>query len=161
MIGNDIIDLVIASKESNWRRKGYLAKLLTDCEFDLFQNSNHQEIDIWNLWSRKEAVYKILIQEGKLRGFYPKKIECLNMDYRNGIVKFENDLYYTKSYFSNDFVYSEAVKETSDFKKINNFTSEMELFKINGIPFAELKGKIVAVSKTHHGRFEKIVYLNY
>lgn len=161
MIGNDIVDLALASSESNWRRKGYLTKILTDSELHLLQNSNNQEVAIWSLWSRKEAVYKILLQAGEKRGYYPKKIECLDLNNTHGIVKFENQFYFTNSYLEEDFVYSEAVTAISHFKKIVTFTDEINLFKVNGIPFVEQKGKILNVSKTNHGRFEKTVYLSF
>jgi hypothetical protein len=32
MIGNDVVDLALAQKESNWKRKGFLNKLFTSVE---------------------------------------------------------------------------------------------------------------------------------
>ena len=55
MIGNDIVDLALAEKESNWKRKGFIDKIFTPQEQSLIKTSINQEIIIWNLWSRKEA----------------------------------------------------------------------------------------------------------
>ena len=95
MIGNDIVDLALAKKESNWKRKGYLDKIFTVSEQLLIQKFTNQELAIWNLWSRKEAVYKIILQKGGIRGYYPIKIECLDLNLENGKVQFENQIFYT------------------------------------------------------------------
>ena len=55
MIGNDIIDLALARKESNWLRSGFLDKIFTLREKLLISNSQNPETTVWNLWSRKEA----------------------------------------------------------------------------------------------------------
>ena len=156
MIGNDVVDLALAKTESNWRRKGYLDKIYTVLEIKIIQNSDNQENKIWELWSRKEAVYKIIIQKRGKRGYYPIKIECLE----NGLVQFENQFYYTKTYFSDDFIYSEALENKHDLEKIICLENSNLIYKIKGIPFLTINNKTVSVSKTHHGRFEKCVYLN-
>jgi len=57
MIGNDIVDLELALKESNWKRKGFLNKIFTNEEQLLISSAINPEIMVWNLWSRKEAAY--------------------------------------------------------------------------------------------------------
>ncbi|WP_395054390.1 4'-phosphopantetheinyl transferase superfamily protein [Flavobacterium sp.] len=155
MIGNDVVDLALAITQSNWKRKGYLEKIFTLSEIKIIQNSANQGKKVWELWSRKEAVYKIIMQKGGKRGFYPINIECLE----KGIVQFENQLFYTKTYFSNDFIYSEALENKEDFEKIMPLENSNSIYKINGMPFLKINNKTVSVSKTHHGRFEKSVYL--
>ena len=156
MLGNDIVDLQKAKIESNYNRKGYLDKIFTELEKIYIQESINQEVAIWELWSRKEAVYKIIIQQGGNRGYYPIKIECLN----NGIVQFEKELFYTKTYFNKHFIYTEAVTNLKDFKNIKTVKNSHLVYKIRGIPFINSDAIIFNVSKTHHGRFEKIIYLN-
>ena len=46
MIGNDIVDLALAKKESNWKRKGYLDKIFTVSEQLLLQKSTNQELAV-------------------------------------------------------------------------------------------------------------------
>ena len=60
MIGNDIVDLALAKKESNWKRNRFLDKIFTQKEQLLIANAINPEIMIWNLWTRKEAAYKIV-----------------------------------------------------------------------------------------------------
>lgn len=156
MIGNDIVDLQLAKNQSNWKRKGYLDKIFTLIEQNFINNAINQEFKVWELWSRKEAVYKILLQKGEKPGFYPIKIECKN----NEIVVFNNELFYTKTYLNTNYLYTVAVVNEVDFCKIMPFSGAKLIFKIDGIPFLNMNNKIVPVSKTHHGNFEKSIYLN-
>lgn len=160
MIGNDVVDLSLAKSESNWKREGYLDKIFTDKEQKfILTNSNPDKI-IWNLWSRKEAVYKIIIQKGGKRGYYPRKLECQNTDSENGIVVFENQIYHTKTSVSEDYIYSEAVENILDFDKIIEIKKSESLNKVNGIPYYTVDNQMFSASKTHHGKYEKAVYLN-
>ena len=160
MIGNDIVDLALAKKESNWKRKGYLDKIFTVSEQLLIQKSTNQELAIWNLWSRKEAVYKIILQKGGKRGYYPIKIECLDLNLENGMVQFENQIFYTKTIATEEWIYSLAVEYEKDFRNIKTLDSSYLLFKVDGIPFISINNEVKNASKTHHGKFEKIVYLD-
>lgn len=159
MIGNDVIDLALATSQSNWKRKGYLDKIFTNLEQKFILKSLNTDEMVWSLWSRKEAVYKIIIQKGGKRGYYPIKIECLNAAFENGNVQFENQLFYTKSIISNSSIHSLAVENKEDFNKIITISNLENIKKINGIPFYELDSKIHAASKSHHGQFEKSIYL--
>ena len=160
MIGNDIVDLAEAKKESNWKRKGYLDKIFTVSEQLLIQKSTNQDFAVWNLWSRKESVYKIILQKGGTRGYFPTRIECLDLHLENGIVQFQNQIFYTKTIATEESVYSLAVEDFSCFEKIKALENTHLLFKVNGIPFISLNNEVKNVSKTHHGKFERIVYLD-
>lgn len=160
MIGNDIVDLALAKKESNWKRKGYLDKIFTVSEQLLIQKSTNQELAVWNLWSRKEAVYKIILQKGGKRGYYPIKIECLDLNFEDGTVQFQNQIFSTKTIVTEESVYSLAVEDSRHFENIGTIENDNTLFKVNGIPFILLNNEVKNVSKTHHGQFERIVYLD-
>jgi phosphopantetheinyl transferase (holo-ACP synthase) len=58
VIGNDIVDLALARKESNWKRPG-LNKIFTTKEQLLISSAENPNTMVWNLWSRKRAAYKI------------------------------------------------------------------------------------------------------
>lgn len=159
MIGNDIIDLNLAKTQSNWKRKGYLDKIFTSKEQSfIFKSSNPNEM-VWSLWSRKEAVYKILIQQGKKSGYFPIKIECLDAEFEMGIVCFDSELYYTKTILSKKNIHSIAVTNLSDFEKVNSFKKRMVFQKIDTIPYVYFNQKCYSASKSHHGNFEIIVWL--
>lgn len=159
MIGNDVVDLTLAKTESDWKRNGYLNKIFTKLEQQFISNTSKPDEMIWILWSRKEAVYKIIIQKGGTRGYYPIKIECLDSGFKNGITVFENQLFYTKTILTDGFIHSLAVENKEDFDAIIEVSKTKNLIKIDGIPFYELNSKLYSASKSHHGQFEKIVYL--
>lgn len=58
MIGNDIVDLYVAAKESNWRRKGFLEKVFSKEEQVIIAKAPCKHQMVWLLWSFKEAAYK-------------------------------------------------------------------------------------------------------
>ena len=161
MIGNDIVDLKLAALESNWQRKGYLDKIFTNLEQQFILKSDNQNELIWMLWSRKEAVYKILIQQGIKKGFYPKKIECLDINSKNGKVFFDKNIYYTKTSLSINYIHSIAVLHQSNLIKIKQSAWSENCVKINSIPYLKINNKLQNISKSHHGRFEKVVRLNF
>ena len=160
MIGNDVVDLALAQKQSNWKRKGYLYKIFTENEQILIENSENHNVAVWSLWSRKEAVYKILLQLGKSSGYYPKKIVCQDLNVENGIVTFEKEKYYTTTKVTDDFIYTEAVKEIENFENIKKIKDCQTIYKLNRIPYLKIDNKVHNVSKTHHGRYLRTIYLN-
>jgi phosphopantetheinyl transferase (holo-ACP synthase) len=78
MIGNDIVDLELAHKESNWKRNGFLDKIFTQNEQLLILNAKNPEVMVWNLWSRKEAAYKIYNRKTQIREYIPLQLECFD-----------------------------------------------------------------------------------
>ncbi|HLP65230.1 4'-phosphopantetheinyl transferase superfamily protein [Flavobacterium sp.] len=157
MIGNDIVDLALAQKESNWKRNGFLNKLFTSDEQLMIHSSINPEIMVWNLWSRKEAVYKIFNRTTGIRKFNPIQLECLD----DGKVIFDDQVYFTKTTITSEFIYSEAVLNSNDFNKIQGISRPSVIIKEDGIPYyLESSDSIKKqLSITHHGRFERIITL--
>ena len=156
MIGNDVVDLALAKYESNWQRKGFLDKIFTNNEQHQIHQSENPEELVWKLWSRKEAVYKIYNRQTKKRFFNPKIIECVTDEK----VIVDNIVYFTRTEISADYIYSEAVTFKEDFDIVKEVSNPENLLKINGIPFYEVNGKVYSASKSHHGKYEKIIYLS-
>jgi phosphopantetheinyl transferase (holo-ACP synthase) len=154
MIGNDVIDLALAQKESNWQRKGYLDKLFTKKEQNLIYTAQNPTLMVWILWSRKEAVYKIIRQQNGVRGFYPLRIE--NSDYKNGILVFEQQLFYTKTTIDKNLIHSIALQNQA-FNRVVELSTTISLYKKNEIPYSIEENKVFNLSKSHHGRYEKVV----
>ncbi len=161
MIGNDVVDLKLAKSQSNWQRKGYLNKIFTDLEQQQIAQSDVPNESVWELWSRKEAVYKLLLQQGIQRGYYPKKIECLHYNEQIGKVKYNSKLFYTKTYISSDYIHSIAVINELDLYKIQTIFWDKNCIKIDQIPFLKSNNLLLNISKSHHGRFEKVICLNF
>ncbi len=161
MIGNDIVNLALAKQESNWKRKGYLDKIFTIKERLLITNAENPEVMVWNLWSRKEAAYKIYNRETGKRGFYPLLLECLYDNETSGKVVIQNKSYFTKTTLENNAIYTIAVTHKKYFQKIKSINPETTILKKNGIPFiidtvSMLKKPI---SITHHGLLWKGIML--
>lgn len=73
MIGNDIVDLKQAAKDSNWKRPRFLDKIFTPREQQLIWSAKDQDQMVWLLWSMKEAAYKVNVQQFGTRFFNPKR----------------------------------------------------------------------------------------
>ena len=159
MIGNDIVDLSLAQKESNWKRKGFLDKIFSPQEQCLILNNPNSELIVWNLWSRKEAAYKIYNRITGIRGYFPWKLECHYTDENSGTVSIDGFLFYTQTQITNDYIYSIAVSEISILNKIKSVKSLENIKKENGIPnfYDAVLNTVSPVSITHHGQFQKII----
>jgi phosphopantetheinyl transferase (holo-ACP synthase) len=163
MIGNDIVDLALAEKESNWKRKGFLDKIFTKNEQLQIVNSEKPTVMVWNLWSRKEAAYKIYNRKTHIRGYFPLQLECFDMNIIDriifGKVVIKDVIYYTKTAINSQFINTIAVEKTDDFDRIIRLLNRKNIHKTNGIPnYAEIGNSVSKpVSISHHGRFEQII----
>jgi phosphopantetheinyl transferase (holo-ACP synthase) len=156
MIGNDIVDLAKAKKESDWQRSRFLDKLFTSKEQKLILSSENSELMVWNLWSRKEAAYKIYNRQSGERFFNPKKFVC-----EADKVIFGNHLYHIQTQITPHFIYTIALTSSDGFDSIEHLENRIDVQKENGIPnwFDSVQGKLYPASITHHGRFTRIVAL--
>lgn len=162
MIGNDVIDLVLAKKESNWKRKGFLDKIFTEGEQLFISKAENSETMVWNLWSRKEAAYKIYNRQTGIRAFIPRQLECFDLEKNLGKVICNGRVYFTKTTITSDCIETVAVTDVVDFDNVKFLNATENLIKINGVPnYLNPKSKVLhPVSKSHHGKFESIVKLN-
>jgi phosphopantetheinyl transferase (holo-ACP synthase) len=176
MIGNDIVDLNLAKKQSNWQRKGFLEKQFSLFEIKEILNSENPFLKVWLFWSMKEAAYKCYVQEYQKRFFSPKKFSCKIISNSEGIVQVKNNIYNISYLQSNNYIYSIAIKQNAfkmvsksffihknltSTKIINNkiltyFPEKTQLQKNDlGIPYLYYNNKKlpVSISKTHHGNY--------
>jgi phosphopantetheinyl transferase (holo-ACP synthase) len=161
MIGNDIVDLALARKESNWKRKGFLEKVFTVKERLLIANAINPEVMVWNLWSRKEAAYKIYNRETQIRAFIPLELVCYYENETAGTVVCNGNTYFTQTAVSDELIYSIAVVKKEYFNEIKVLNAKVKINKINGIPFLidERTKSKKTVSISHHGLFWKGITL--
>ena len=120
MIGNDVIDLSLAKKESNWQRKGFLKKLFSNDEQQLILEALNSFEMVWRLWSMKEAAYKIFTQQHSVRFFAPKKFECKLMLDLKGLVCYKNQKFYTTSIVNQQYIFTKAglIKDMSSYSEM-------------------------------------------
>ena len=165
MIGNDIVDLALARKESNWKRNGFLDKIFTTKEQLLISNAENAEVMVWNLWSRKEAAYKIYNRQKQIRGYFPLELECSDLEIIDGIsfgkVVIKERIYFTKTEITTQCINTIAVENVLDFDIIKTLENRKNIQKNNGIPSYCEKENLISkpVSISHHGRFEQIISL--
>ena len=161
MIGNDIVDLHLAKVQSNWQRSNYLEKICTLKEQNFIRNCSNPEVELWKLWSRKEATYKIYNRETGIRGYLPWKLECsIPEDFEGqhrSTVTIEDKLYFTETVVNSDLVYTVAVSEVALFSQIISIERTHKIIKINDLPVLECSK--IPVSITNHGRFERKITL--
>ena len=155
MIGNDIVDLALARKESNWQRKGFLDKIFTKKEQLQIVTAQNPETMVWNLWSRKEAAYKIYNRETKISGYFPTKLVCFYESLSSGTVSINNRLYYTQSIITTDYINTVAVTQKENLNRISVLDIKTKIHKKHGIPYIidSNTKSFIPVSVSHHGRF--------
>ncbi|MBN8823054.1 MULTISPECIES: 4'-phosphopantetheinyl transferase superfamily protein [unclassified Spirosoma] len=123
MIGNDIVDLTQARKESNWHRKGFLQKLFTAHEQYLINTADDPERMVWLFWSMKESAYKANFRQTRLRRFAPQKISgqltAITETEATGSV-FYGLTYQTKTIFTSNYLATLAfpVAEPSTYQQV-------------------------------------------
>lgn len=180
MVGNDIVDIAKAKKDSNWQRPRFLDKLFTTKEQQGIHNSSNPFIMVWKLWSMKEAAYKLYTQINPSRFYKPKKFEC-TIEENKDIVLFQDFKCYVVSKITADYIISEATlkplsmtSEVIEFKTISETHSsylkkkllssmslqynisedELGLNKdVYGIPTITYNETKIHISLTHHGNY--------
>ena len=133
MIGNDIVDLKVASLESNWKRPRFLDKVFSPKEQSLIKHSENQSQMVWLLWSMKEAAYKIYVQQCGERFFNPKKLKCELISKNEGLVTFNGNQYLTKSELSHLFINTFAYLESTKTTITHNFKIENTSYKTQSL----------------------------
>tara|TARA_B110000091_G_scaffold208142_1_gene247357 strand:- start:2032 stop:2598 length:567 start_codon:yes stop_codon:yes gene_type:complete len=114
MIGNDIVDLNLAAKESNWQRPGFLEKQFTIKEQESILNAPDSFLQVWLFWSMKEAAYKCYTQQYEKRFFAPQRFECSIISKTKGVVFFEGQKYLTSTLFNTHYCYTTAKKRKKE-----------------------------------------------
>jgi len=161
MIGNDIIDLKLAARQSNWKRKGFLDKIFTTVEQNTINSNTKPELMVWLLWSMKEAAYKIYNRETGHRGYFPHLLSCTLTSYSDnsykGFVNYKDKSYYTSTEISDDMLHTVAVENVVNLNNINSIERASVTKDKSGIPYLITEKGLIPISISHHGRFSKTV----
>lgn len=155
MIGNDIVDLVQADIDSNWRRKGYLDKVFTKKEQAMIMESLNPSQMVWLLWSMKEAAYKIHSRLTGWNALAPLRIQCIELHLKDtratGTVICKQVQYFTQSCVSKDFIHTIASQ---------NFPIEQIRIDISAYnPDDRSYRNTLPTTVSHHGRYLALAYL--
>ncbi|AWH86026.1 phosphopantetheinyl transferase [Flavobacterium album] len=159
MIGNDVIDLAAAKKESNWQREGFLQRLFSEEEQQAIANHPEQETMVWVLWSMKEAAYKAWNRQTRTRAFIPHLLHCsvkvLDSENFMGKVVCGDFKYHTQTSISDDALHTVAVADNS--QKIHEPVNPEIIKGEGGLPFIRDKKKLLPASVSHHGRYRRVI----
>lgn len=122
MIGNDLVDLNAAARESHWQRKGYLEKLYHPEEQRAILAAERPDEYIWTLWSMKEAAYKIHSRRTGERKFAPARLLASELEvtknWISATILTEQSLYFTKTVIRKNYLYSIAAENTELLQRI-------------------------------------------
>ena len=183
MIGNDIIDLVQAKKESNWQRPGYLNKLFWPEEQQIIHQSSNQHNMVWSLWSMKEAVYKAEFRRTMIFEYAPLKVKCLSFNeahqFLHAEFEYNSIKYFTFTRVFSNFLHTIACRWKEDFLslkliEVEDYPEEYVTYLImkkfisknqfiikedNGLPnLVDLnKNSSSPLSISHHGKYLGII----
>lgn len=108
MIGNDIIDIAYTKSTTDYRRKGYLEKIMNTSEQKVIRESSEPFFLTWRLWSMKEAGYKIHVNKTSNRVYNPTQLHCHIIDDIHGKVIIEGHKYFTHSKLNENYIFTQA-----------------------------------------------------
>lgn len=179
MLGNDLVDLDLARLQSNWKRKGYLARVFNPAEQRTILLSQYPDFTVWLLWSMKEASYKIHNRNSGLRRYEPLAYSCtLDVDGElggKGTVRRGTESFSCRSAVSAGMLHTVALCKGAVFAGLKTvfmenhqgyhqaFGSQSGLVLTrckNGLPmvFDPALGSAGPASVSHHGRGLCVVY---
>lgn len=181
MLGNDLIDLDLALIQSNWKRKGYLARVFNAAEQRTILLSQDPDLMVWLLWSMKEASYKIHNRNSGLRRYEPLAYSCtLEMDGElggEGTVRRGNESFSCRSAVCESMLHTVALCNGAVFAKVKKVFMEnhegyhrtfgsqsgLVLSKCQkGLPMVSepISCSAGPASVSHHGRGLCVVYFS-
>jgi len=108
MLGNDIIDIALTKKSSDWTRSGWLDKICTLKEQEIILRSEDPFQMVWRIWSMKESAYKVSIQKGFEYAFNPSYFETQIFNNIIGEVSFGELSAETETSINKDYIHSVA-----------------------------------------------------
>ncbi|MDB5021295.1 MAG: hypothetical protein JWQ28_2422 [Pedobacter sp.] len=155
MIGNDLVDLQEASRQSNWRRKGYLEKVFSSAEREQILDDEQPDQLVWLLWSMKEAVYKIDSKISGIRTFAPTSLSCIDITIKQGHaagkVFVDHKTYFTDTELSDTYIHSIAAISAV---KLPLIRKELYLYPLNCFDYKSRNAACVS----HHGRYLALIF---
>ncbi len=78
----------------------------------------------------------------------------------SGQVKYKKEILFTKTVFADGIVDTVAAQAEHELNKIKELHPDNLVIKIECLPFAHIEGGIKPVSRSHHGRLSKTVYIS-
>lgn len=159
MIGNDVVDLKQARRESDWRRPGFLQRVFTSSELVYINQAQDADQMVWLLWSMKEASYKAHQRRYDL----PRRLdwqaqECFidtqTAENAKGRVRIGKEWYQIHSQLNRNFVLSVATcEEGAQFRSIcdTRKADKIKAVLLGWITKSNKAGGRLCIEKNLHG----------
>ena len=108
MIGNDIVDLKLARKQTHPAESRWINKVFTEDEIEVINKSEDPFLTKWLLWAMKEAVYKATTRENFQHFVAPHDLRCGFDDasLHNPIVTYKGNVFPITFHNNNEYVYT-------------------------------------------------------
>jgi phosphopantetheinyl transferase (holo-ACP synthase) len=180
MIGNDVVDLRQADLDSNWQRKGYLAKICTFKEQQMILAAKKPAVMLWLIWTMKEAACKIVQRKTGIRSYVPLSFSCEELQtdglQATGKINYFEEVFQIRSEIKGSLIHSAAVSDIRDFAQLHvhylgysaayreEFNSLSKHYLLAGTPSGlpelthQVTGRKHAVSVSHHGDYLAVIY---
>ncbi|MDQ7918421.1 4'-phosphopantetheinyl transferase superfamily protein [Mesonia sp. MT50] len=137
MIGNDVVDLSLAKKQSNWQRPRFIEKIFTKQEQTEINSAKDPDFLVWLFWSMKESAYKAHQRiENFSPRFNPWQLECslqeVSAEKIIGKVNLGASSFYTSSTYADNCIFTSAASEKNlqiFHQKVANKSLKEELLK--------------------------------
>ena len=113
MIGNDIVDLALASSGKHWTSQRFLDKVFSIEEQKTIADSDNPFNTLWLFWSMKESAYKIHVRLHGTPFFAPMKIACQIHSETEGQITINKNRYHSSSQITNEYIYTIACVDPS------------------------------------------------
>lgn len=165
MIGNDVVDLALAQKQSNWKRPGFLEKTMTGQERAFIANADNPAHWVWLFWSMKETAYKAWNRETGIRAFNPARFDCrltdTGLDFAEGNVSIDRNRYECWSIWNEDGIRTFGKKhdfniDLYQYDVVTKDRFEHQNYIVrdrDGRPvFGHKKNETALISASQHGR---------
>lgn len=176
MIGNDVVDLQLAAKQSRWQSLAFQQKVLHPEEVKYYCNKILNFNTFWKLWCIKETAYKAQQRIHNHAPIFNPFSICTEpiSKHRYQVItpsqEFEVSVYETSAFiyaYTNyknliSFQNFELIDVPKSHFNANLSRTDVEAFIVknqNGVPFQLKDRQRKAISITHHGAYFAYVEL--
>lgn len=182
MLGNDVIDLDLAGRQSDWKRKNYLSKIFSPQEQALVSQTENPDLVVWLIWSMKEAAYKIVNRITGVRFYNPVAFQCsFKIDGFSAVgkVSYNGEDFFCTTKIRRNFLHTVAMQKHISFDEVKVVYAEnrpdyLEIFNQKNSPLRLHKNNVLLpeihdlnttashiATLSHHGRLLCIAYLKH
>ncbi len=121
MIGNDLVDLKLARKQTHPAESRWINKVFTESEIEVINKSEDSFFTKWLLWAMKEAVYKATTRENFQHFVAPHDLICGfdDVSLHNPIVTYQGKVFPVTFHNNNQYVYT-SIHNIYNLPRIEN-----------------------------------------